>query len=222
MRKLLFVLMLLSSGVAFAQRTKEIQIRVGAGFGAYGVVGEWTEKYTGFNTTWRDTSGAVTRDLPIELRYELHPRVNVGLDMKFGSYLYDQTQDNTGKSNRLGVFGLAAEFTIVNRENFRWFTGIGFTGAKLAMYEKHTSTSGGEEFSMKWGGGGFRWNTGIIKYFGDSPIGFFYNIGYDSHNFDLKELTSTNTLPSDFAFSGKLLVKGVDTHIGLVARLRPF
>ena len=80
-------------------RQKEIQARIGFGVAGYATEYQLTYDLLGTNIIERDTSAAATRHLNIDLRYEFHTRFNAGLDMKFGSYLYDPDEDNEGKSN---------------------------------------------------------------------------------------------------------------------------
>lgn len=198
------------------KRAKEIQLRAGIGFGVY----KTNSEFTWDNNTLvdRDTSGAVTRHLNLDLRYDVTRRINVGLDMKFGSYLYDPDEDNEGKSNVYSVLGLTGEFAIVNKPNFRWYTGLNLHVSILEITEKDAQN---DEQTLRYGGGGLKLNTGTLFYFGDSNFGLNVNIGYDGHSFNLREYT-INSQEVDIAeLNGSLRASGVDLNLGLIIRFRP-
>jgi len=222
MKKLITIVSLLIAIVSHSQRDNEFQIRAGIGLAGYAT--ENTMTYTWGSLSYSETTndGAATTHFPIELRYEIIERLNVGLDMKFGSYIYDPEEDNTGKSNRFASLGIAAEFTALNRENSRIYVGLGLNSTNLTLQEIDYSGNTKITSEGKWRGPGVKLNAGFIKFFGDSPIGINLNLGFDSHNFDLKEL-SVSSQSSTVAFndySGTLKVSGFDMAAGLVFRLR--
>lgn len=198
------------------KRAKEIQLRVGMGFGVYKTHSEFTWD----NTTLvdRDTSGAVTRHLNLDLRYDVTRRINVGLDMKFGSYLYDPDEDNEGKSNVYSVLGLTGEFAIVNKPNFRWYAGLNF---HTSILETSETDAQNDKATLRYSGGGLKLNTGTLFYFGDSNFGLNFNLGFDNHKFSLREYT-INSQEVDIAeLNGALTAAGVDLSLGLIIRFRP-
>ena len=198
------------------KRAKEIQLRVGMGFGVYKTHSEFTWN----NTTLvdRDTSGAVTRHLNLDLRYDVTRRINAGLDMKFGSYLYDPDEDNEGKSNVYSVLGLTGEFAIVNKPNFRWYTGLNF---HLSILETSEKDAQNDEQTLRYSGGGVKLNTGALFYFGDRNFGLNFNLGYDGHNFSLREYAINSQAVNIDDLNGKLFAGGVDLNLGLIIRFRP-
>jgi len=220
MKQLLLVFCLLIGLSAFAQRDKEIQIR--AGVGAAGYLGDsQITIFDGNNTyVFPSDSGGVTTFFPVELRYELHPRFNFGLDMKFGKYLYDPDDDNSGKSNHYRTFGLSLEGVIVNRNNFRFHLGANAHTTRLVFNDVDNDSNDHTAVQSIWRGGGLKFYTGVLVYFGNSPLGFIYNMGYDSHNLKLKDVTINNSSNTPFSFSGSILFKGIDANIGLVFRIR--
>jgi len=222
MKKLITIAYLFVAFVGFGQRDNEFQIRAGVGLAGYATENTFTYTWGTFSYSETKNDGAATFHYPIELRYELVERLNVGLDMKFGSYIYDPEEDNTGKSNRFTTVGIAAEFTALNRQNSRIYFGLGINSTGLNLKEVIVSANDQITSEGKWRGGGIKINTGFIKYFGDSPIGINLNLGYDMHNFNLKELSvrSQNSSISFDNYSGTLKVSGFDMAAGLVFRLR--
>lgn len=202
----------------YARRQKEIQARIGFGVAGYATEYQLTYDLLGTNIIDRDTSGAVTRHLNIDLRYEFHSRFNAGLDMKFGSYLYDPDEDNEGKSNSYSVIGIGAEFNIVSKPKFRWYLGMGFNRGLLTIRQEQPSINFEEEAT--YSGGGFKMNSGILVFLSDSPFGFNFNLGYDKHTFNLDTYTQNGSSQDLSNIDGELIARGVDMTFGLVFRIR--
>jgi hypothetical protein len=215
MKQNLYILLfcLLFTGVAEAQRDREFQIRGGFGFSVYKTDFELRSG----NEKYEDEDGAVSIQFPLEFRYELSEKWNVGLDMKFGSYLYDP-DSSEGRSNRFFVFGIAGEYTLVNKDNFRWYTGFGIHGASLVLEEKRDDGVEYKEEEWTYGGGGIRLNTGVLIYLGD-VIGLNFNLGLDTHNFELKEYSKNSNKEDLSNFDANLKLAGLDGTIGLVFRI---
>jgi hypothetical protein len=221
MRILLVILILASGLAAFSQdREREIQARIG-----YGITGYQTDiNYTYDDGTthieFNDTDSAVTSEVPIELRFELHPRFNLGLDMRFGKYLYDQEEDNTGKSNRFSSFGLGLEGVIVSKPVFRWYGGLTISGINLEIEDRVEAglLTYSEKFS--WKGTGSRFYSGITWFIADGPIGLNFLLGYDMRTMNLKEYTRDGSSQDLTNISGKLKVNGPEVMGGIVLRLK--
>lgn len=197
-------------------RAKEIQLRAGMGIGVYRTHSELT--WDSNSLIDRDTSGAVTRHINLDLRYDITRRINVGLDMKFGSYLYDPDENNEGKSNTYAVFGFTGEFALVNRPNFRWYTGLNL---HLSVLETSETDAQDDKATLRYSGGGLKLNTGVLFYFGDSNFGLNFNLGYDNHGFTLREYTLNSQEVDIDDLNGKLTASGVDLNLGLIMRFRP-
>ncbi|MBK9639195.1 MAG: outer membrane beta-barrel protein [Bacteroidetes bacterium] len=196
-----------------AQRDKEFQIRGGFGFSIY----DADFKLDNNGTTTENDDGALSIQFPLELRYELSERWNLGLDMKFGSYVYERDSAE-GKSNRFFVFGIAGEYTIVNKDNFRWYTGFGIHTASLVLEEKSDDAIEYKEEEWTYSGGGIRLNTGVLIYLGD-VVGLNFNLGLDTHNFKLKEYIKNSNKEDLSKIDAKLKLSGLDGTIGLVLRI---
>lgn len=218
------LVVLLSGFTASAQnkRPREVQLRTGFGFAAYRTLGETVYKYNNSTETDRDTSGAVCRYTPLDLRFELNHRWSIGPEFKFGRYLYgtlDSTSNITYRANHFTIVGIGAEFAIVSRPGFRWYTGLGINTAGLFIEEEQQNGTRRDRFSLMMRGGGFRLNTGIIAFFGKLPLGFQYQMGYDSHNFNLKAFSINYTNGNLQNISSTLRTAGIDLHFGLVLRV---
>ena len=200
-------------GAVQAQRDKEFQIRGGFGWSIYKT--DFRLKSGAYESS--DEDGALSIQFPLELRYELSERFNLGLDMKFGSYLYEPDSAE-GKSNRFFVFGIAGEYTIVNKENFRWYAGFGINTASLVLQQ--TSEDAVVEKKEEWtyNGGGIRLNSGVLIYLGD-VVGLNFNLGFDTHNFTLEEYEQIGAKQDLSKIDAKLKLSGLDGTIGLVLRI---
>ncbi len=207
------ILLLIMGTQVKAQRDKEIQIRGGFGFSIY------KTEFTLDNgiTKSENEDGALSVQLPLELRYELTERWNLGLDMKFGSYVYEPDSAE-GKSNRFFVFGIAGEYTIVNKENFRWYTGFGIHTASLVLEETSDDAIIKRTEEWTYRGGGIRLNTGVLIYLGEVG-GLNFNLGLDTHNFTLEEYEQNGAKQDLSKIDAKLKLSGLDGTIGLVLRI---
>lgn len=217
-RKIIFTLALLIATITTqAQRDREFQIR--AGLGTAGYATHYSQTYTifGINITNEEDDGAVTVHMPIEFRYEIGRRFNAGLDLKFGSYLYDPSDSSTTKSNNFSSVGIAGEATVVSNDNFRWYVGLQFNTTNLELNEDFEN---GIVHQQQWRGGGTKFNTGILAYLGDGPLGLNANLGYDRHNFKLQSFTINGNDQNLDNFKATLDVRGVELNVGLVLRIR--
>lgn len=211
MKKLLPLLFFLfASYLAEAQSEKEFQIRVGMGFAGYG-----TETKTTVNTPFGDfsnteTDGAVTFHFPMEFRYGFNKKFNVGADFKIGSYLYEPDSGD-GKSNAFIAIGPAVEYAIVSKERFRWYAGLGINYCSLVLQETEEYTN--DEYIWTYGGAGFKLNSGVMVIFGEH-FGLNFNMGWDSHNFKLKNYELNGKDVSLDNFEAELKVRGLDFGIG--------
>lgn len=204
---------LLFAGETEAQRDQEFQIRSGLGFSIYKTDFELKSG----NDKFENEDGAVSIQLPLELRYVLSEKWNVGLDMKFGSYLYEPDSAE-GKSNRFFVFGIAGEYTLVNEEDFRWYAGFGIHTASLVLEEKSDDAIEYKEEEWSYSGGGIRLNTGVIIYLGD-VVGLNFNLGLDTHNLNLKEYSKNSNKEDLSNIDATLKLAGLDGTIGVVFRI---
>lgn len=221
MRTLIITLTLLVSTVAYSQREKEFQIRAGYGLAGYATFSDFAYDLGGITSRDQDTSGAAASHLNIDLRYEFSRRFAVGVDLKFGSYLYDPEEDNEGKSNGYGVVGINADFNLVSRDRFRWYVGVGLNVTNLEIRERETAGPLTLDNTFTYRGGGFKVNTGFIKYFGNSPFGLHFNIGSDNHQLRLEEAIQNGNSINISNIDGELKLRGLDLSLGLVVRIRP-
>lgn len=212
---LLFVLISFSSA-AYAQRNKEFQIRGGLGWSVYSSESEFAYTFSGLTFSNKNKDNAATVHLPLEFRYEITRRFNVGLDMKIGSYLYDPDSAE-GKSNRFFVIGIGAEYNFINKDNFRWYGGIGINTCMLELQSDYSALGIAFSDISNYKGGGFRLNTGLLWFFA-RHLGLNFNLGFDSHNFKLDEFKRNGQNIDLSAIEGTLKVKGVDGTLGLVLR----
>lgn len=198
-----------------AERKSEFQIRAGGGFAVYGTETTLNYRILGFTQTSTDRGAAATLHIPVDVRYAFNHRFNIGLDLKFGSYLYDPDSTD-GKSNSFSVIGVAAEYSLIGRENVRWYLGLGLNSAQLETSE--TGLQSGITSIATYRGGGWKLSTGALLFF-SNRLGVHFQLGVDRHDFTLKEFKQANQVISLENFSGSLKTGGVDGMIGLVVRL---
>ncbi|MFN0188135.1 MAG: hypothetical protein ACKVQV_05485 [Bacteroidia bacterium] len=210
---ILWMFCMLFVGAVEAQRDKEFQIRGGFGWSIYKT--DFQIKSGAYES--EDEDGALSIQLPLEFRYELSEKWNLGLDMKFGSYVYEPDSAE-GRSNRFFVFGIAGEYTIVNKENFRWYTGFGIHTASLVLEETSDDAIIDRKEEWTYRGGGIRLNTGVLIYLGD-VVGLNFNLGLDTHNFTLEEYELNGEKQDLSKIDATLKLAGLDGTIGLVLRI---
>jgi len=221
----------ISSQFIFGQsdRPKEIQLRGGVGISAYNTSTNLSYDVAGFPISNNNTGEAGTVHFPVELRYELTRRVNLGFNSRFGSYLYEPVNAESGeKSNNFWALGGIGEFNIVGRDNFRWYLGLGVHYVRLNQYETvdfGTVPILGEiklENSTSWAGIGSTVHTGFLWFIAGSPIGINFNAGFDGVNLDLKEFTSVVPVlgPQKVVGQGSLSASGLKLDLGLAFRLK--
>jgi hypothetical protein len=208
------------ASLASAQRNNEIQLRAGLGWGLYVVNNEWTYTLDNFSYTETGSDAGVTIQLPIELRYEFHRLFNAGIDLKFGSYLYDpddpETQDD---SNDFTTVGISAEFTPLSTNTFRLYLGVNLNATQLNMIDGADLSGDNETQTLKWRGGGMQLNLGFMAFF-SKPVGFNFNLGFDRHRFDLKDYLREGEVQDLTGFTGAFETGGLNGTIGLVIRFR--
>jgi hypothetical protein len=213
---LLSFVSLLILTTAQAQRDKEFQIRGGFGFAVYGTTSEITLTNFSPELSFTDDDGAATVHIPIELRYELTRRFNIGLDAKLGSYLYNP--DSTeGKTNHFFTIGAAAEFNIINGDNFRLYAGAGVNTGTLTLKEESQVPGVDLSYESTYKGGGFRMNAGILWFFAGN-LGLNANLGFDSHDFELNAYRENGQEQDLSNVKATLTINGMDGTIGLVQR----
>jgi len=216
----LLVSTVLLTVAAFAQKPHEIQIRAGYGLAAYKTDVNFSYEANGIKLSTDTTDGAAAAAVPIEIRYQFMDRFNAGLDLKFGSYLY-APEDEAGKSNKFTIIGIGAEFLLVDAEGTRIYAGLGVNSGRLEMKEEKLDFfTGVYTETAKWSGPGYKLNLGICHYFADGPVALNFNLGYDSHNFNLDSVTRGGTDFDLTNFDGNLKLGGIEANIGLIVRLK--
>lgn len=222
MKSYLLLCLLAVVGVtANAQRAKEFQVRAGYGLGAYKTETKLSYTWGNFSVSDDTTDGAATAHFPVELRYEVSERVNLGLDMKFGRYLYAPEDRMSGRHNKFTIIGLGAEVNIFSDDDARVYIGGGFNTGTLEMYD--VIGVGLINLSQKtvYKGNGVKFNLGTVFFIKNGPIGINLNLGYDRHNFILKSYEIEGTLQNITNFDGSLTASGMEINGGLVFRIMP-
>jgi hypothetical protein len=207
-------------------RPLELQVRTGWGWGIY--QSRYTAEYRFSNSsqTEEDFGAAVCVNTPLVARWELNERWSGGLDLKFGRFLYGvDTMNTTLRENNFTIIGAALEYALVSRPRFRWFVGGGPQFSSLYMKEEYLDNTSVRQASLFMRGGGVRLNSGVIAYFGNWPIGFVFQLGYDAHWFNLRSFSVNYSNVSLQNLTAGLRTLGLDGTIGVVFRVaqkKPF
>lgn len=213
------MVLLFAAKFIFAQNQEEFQIRVGYGLAGYKTGLHFSYKENNTKLSFDTTDGAATSHLPIELRYQFKNRFNVGLDMKFGKYLY-APEDKGNKSNKFSIIGYSSEFNLVNVESTRVYLGLNVNRGSLEMKEKKFDFAGEYTETAKWSGAGFKLNLGICHFINDGPIGLNFNLGYDQHKFYLRSISRDGTDYDLSNFEGYIKLGGIEANVGLIVRIK--
>jgi hypothetical protein len=95
---------------------------------------------------------------------------------------------------------------------------MGFNRGLLTIRQEIPSINFEDEAT--YSGGGFKMNSGLLVYLGDSPFGFNFNLGYVKHTFNLDTYTQNGSSQDLSNIDGELIASGVDMTFGLVFRIR--
>lgn len=223
MKKIMFFSMLTLPafwGWGQTERAKEIQIKWATGIGVYGVGSELAYDDGTIRVTEEGSDSAVTAYHLFQVRYELHPRINVGLELSTGSYLYDPNKDNSGMSNTLSYWGINLEGNAVTSDRHRLYGGMTIKSTRLRTEEPYIDfpTIGTQEVNYR--GAGFRLYTGYMYYIAGGPIGIHLQAGYDSQHLELRSLYRNGTVSDLTNISGFLDAKGIQVMAGLSVRIK--
>lgn len=215
-----FGFFLFFSGLCAQSRPLEVQLRSGWGWGIYQSRYRAEYRFSNSTSTDEDYGGAVCVNTPVVTRWEFSDRWSGGADLKFGRFLYGADSSNsTVRANNFTIFGAALEYAIVSRQRFRWFISGGPQFSSLYMKEEYAENTSFQRVSLFMRGGGFRLNSGIIAYFGDWPLGFLFQLGYDAHWFNLRSFSVNYSSVSLQNLTASLRTLGVDGTLGLVFRV---
>jgi hypothetical protein len=223
MKKIMLLTALLSSsiwGMSQSERAKEIQIKWAAGIGVYGVGSELAYDDGTIRVTETDQDSAVTTYNLFQIRYELHPRISVGLELSTGSYLYDPNKDNTGFRNTLSYWGVNVEGNAVTSDRHRLYGGMTLKSTRLQTEEPYIDfpTIGTQEVNYR--GPGYRLYAGYMYYIAGGPIGIHLQGGYDSQHLELRSLYRNGTVSDLRNITGFLDAKGIQVMAGLSVRIK--
>ena len=220
-RNTLSIFTLLLSISLHAQLEKELQIRLGGIYGAYLTQMDW--QYTFANTVFeesgKDTFGFV--GYSIDLRYSITPRLTMGLNFCQGLEQHEQKVPSQNPRNNLGKMGIATEFNIVNRADFRFFAGLHLNYSWLNSYNGvYVGTEIPYDLRTRWRGAGFQINTGIVGFIKNSPIGFHFSLGLDGRQMSLYSITFDEEEQSLDGTKADVSYSGIAVNGGLVFRFR--
>ncbi len=177
MKKSLFILFILSSLASFSQRN-EFQIRIGAGYGSYSANTKWT--YSGLGNKFSDEENeCFTKVLPhAELKYYFaKAHLTVGFHFSAG---LRATTSATESSYDIARIGLALEYNIIDKPDFRLYVGIQPTYRALAIYNGvYIGEDPAYDLSTIWSGLGISASAGVNYFFKQSWLGIHANVGWD-------------------------------------------
>jgi hypothetical protein len=202
-----------------SQDRHEIQFRAGYGVAGYKTNLNVSYEQAGIKLEYDTTDGAATAHFPLELRYEVSSRLNLGLDARFGKYLYAKDDNNGSKSNKFNFIGLGAEAILYEAGNARIYLGAGFHNARLTTIEEKGNVLLPYKETANWKGAGYRLNLGIMGFFGESPFGINGNIGYNHLKLNLESINQDGNNLDLTNFKGTYTLGGIELMLGIVFRL---
>lgn len=217
----LFICTLILSISLNAQLEKELQIRLGGTIGGYVTQMDWQYTFANkvFEESGKDTFGII--GYSIDLRYSITPRITMGLNFCQGLERHEQKVPNQNSRNNLGKMGIATEYNIVNRTDFRFFAGVHLNYSWLNSYNGvYVGTEIPYDLRTRWRGAGFQINTGIVGFIKNSPFGFHFSLGLDGRQMSIYSITFDDDEQSLDGTQADVNYSGIGINGGLVFRIR--
>lgn len=219
---ILLLTMLLLTQPIFSQREKEIQMRIGIGLGAFTSTIDWTYKHPSF-PSYNDKYDETFRmkSLPIEVRYELSERFNVGADIVFDTRNEIVDEELTGTDDKSNSYGIAVEYNILNKPHLRFFAGLHLSYCNLEL-DNNVYIGPDMSYSLLtyWNGAGVKVNLGFMAFIKQSPFGIHFNIGIDGRQMQLTEITFGDEKQGIEGTTATIQYSGIDANVGIVFRIR--
>ncbi len=195
-------------GFSEAQRKKEFQFRSGYGFAGYRTLSK---------VDMRRNSSSSMLSIPLELRYEITERINLGVEVKAG-LVWDYSDTSSAASSGIVQAGILSEYNFITKENFRWYGGIGLNYAILNFNgEKHHDLLGNYRDLYSYRGIGYGLNTGLLIFIKEH-FGFNFNLGYTGYYFELKSARADHRAIYYTYSDRNFFFNGIGLGAGIVLR----
>lgn len=183
---------------------------IGMAIGAHGT--ELENRYTlfGLTATDKDTDGAATFTLPIELDYALGDRFTLGLAIEPGRYIPDTA--NGDQTNALAIVALQPRFYLINGERLAWTASLQVGGAALRIQDD----TPGERVDARFSGGAFGIGTGLRLGLGDH-VGLGFDLRYLGTRMELQAI-EVNDVDVSNVYAATLRTGGLMAQVSLAFR----
>ncbi len=208
MKKIAILLFTVIGINTFSQSHKAgtLSFQLNGDLGAHRTIGETI--FLGVSTG-KDTSAAATVITNISGSYSILPWLSAGLTFGTGRYIEDEEQANDA-TNRISIFGLTIRLYPVNNENFNWFGALDLGTTILEINREFLA----QDATFRFRSGHIGAYTGINWYFANF-IGLNTQLGFTTHNFNLREFTLNNTTQNLNNIESTLGTLGLHFRLGL-------
>lgn len=192
---------------------KTLSFNLDYDLGIHGTVSEYYYQNTLID---QDTSAAGTKLIRLDVQYNIFKFLSAGLTFRKGSYIEDP-ENAEADGNSVGIFSLGFRLYPINKDKFAMYFGLNFGGSNLEINRKYTFiTTSAHHY--EWSSPHFSSELGFNWYFGKG-VGMNFNLGYSSHNYNLKKYTINGNQQDLTNQKHTFLTKGVHIGIGLAVRL---
>lgn len=183
---------------------------IGMSIGAHGT--EVENRYTllGFTVSDKQTDGAATVTVPIELDYALGQRFTLGLLIEPGRYVPDTADGN--QSNGLAIVAIQPRYYLINGDRLAWTASLQLGAAALRIQDD----TPGAVVDARFSGSAFGIGTGLRFGLGDH-VGLGFDLRYLGTNMELRAAEVNGTSVTD-SYAATLRTGGVLAQLSLAFR----
>ncbi len=204
----------LTSSAQVGEKGK-IYVDLNGGLGIYRTLATSTITSGGSSISSEVKDTAAATYVAIGAEYGIVDWLSAGLNLRSGSYLYEDNDQKQYKSNKVNTLEATSHLYFLNRDKFTFFGSIalGYTFFKNS-YDNNIYSSDEKYNGLHTGLGlGFKWL--FIK----ERVGLFFNYEYNTFNFDLKERMINGNQQDLSNLEYNLNVRGSELRLGLSVKI---
>lgn len=211
---MLFLLFALTSSAQVGEKGK-IYVDLNGGLGIYKThtISTVMVGSNGITSEVKDTAGATY--FAIGAEYGIANWVSAGLNLKSGSYLYENNEQKQYKSNNVNTIEASSHFYFLNKDKFTFFGSLALGYTFFGNYYDDNFFSSEEKYNGFHSGVGLGLKWLLIK----ERVGLFFNYEYNTFNFDLKERTINGNQQDLSNLEYNLNVRGSELRLGLSVKI---
>lgn len=196
----MFLLFVLSGSTQVVQKG-DFAFDLGIEGGYYNT--QWDTNVFGADSSYADTAAAVF--VPIHFEYMVSNKIGVGLVLKSGNYL----SDNSNEDNKAKVYSISFSYHPVVTEKIDLFARVGLGACSLKQTEVILV-----KIEAQYLGSAFELDAGIKVYFSEH-FGLNFGLGYNNYSFKLQSFTVGGNAADLADIESTLGVSGVEVGAGL-------